>query len=206
MNNEAEEVGGFITTAWYVHGMYIPDRTIYLDGGDMDEMNGQVDDMMFSRFYKSMCFLEDIGKERILVILNTPGGCVYNAMAIYDRIKDSPCKVIVRGYGSVMSAGALILQAGDERQISPNTTIMVHNGYDGVEAVPPKTFKAWADYGEKQEKRIYDIFFQRMKVMNKKLAMEDLSKMFQDDFIITGDQAVELGLADSIYTGKKKKK
>ena len=68
-------------------------------------------------------------KEHIDVEIVSYGGDLYHALGIYDRIAMSPCPVHIHVSGPCMSGGALILQAGTKRLISPHSRLMLHYGF-----------------------------------------------------------------------------
>lgn len=71
--------------------------------------------------------LEELEQEKpITVFLNTPGGSLTDALAIYDTITQLSCPVIVHTMGLCASAGLLIMSAADYRVASPNTTFYYH--------------------------------------------------------------------------------
>ena len=62
--------------------------------------------------------------EAIDIYIDTYGGYMYSAFAIYDAIRKAPCYVRTHAEGKVMSAGILIYLAGDERYTLPSSTFM----------------------------------------------------------------------------------
>jgi len=149
-----------------------------------------------------MELLESINDTPITVIISTLGGYEYPGMAIYDRIKDSKCHITIRGYGAVMSMGSIILQAADERQLSPNATIMIHDGDIEDMSGSPKTVKSWANWNIKLLKQMYEIFYEKMKKKDKNITLKKIEQMCQNDYIIDSQRAIDIGLADKIYTGE----
>ena len=63
----------------------------------------------------------------ITLLVNTGGGDVFEAYAIYDLIKLLQLEVIVLAVGKVMSAGFIIMAAGTQRLATSHTTFMTHN-------------------------------------------------------------------------------
>lgn len=96
-------------------------------------LTGEVDDSMFDKL------LAGIGKSpddttSLVVHLNTHGGDVYSALAIYDLLKYTDLEVQIVTHGACMSAGILILMAGDVRASMPNCQFMVHYGSEFIES------------------------------------------------------------------------
>ena len=65
----------------------------------------------------------------IIIIINSGGGEVYEAMAVYDYIQQlRKCyKVVTVATGGCASAATIILQAGDRRYITNHTYYMTHS-------------------------------------------------------------------------------
>lgn len=65
-------------------------------------------------------------KEKIEIHINSLGGLLHSGFAIYDYIKNMLIPTVGIVEGSAMSAATLILLACDERQMSENSTILIH--------------------------------------------------------------------------------
>ena len=109
------------------YGIHIPTRTIVISNA--------IDEVEAERVLKNIHILESINKEPITIIINTPGGYVFQGMAIYGAIAacESYVTAIVRGQASSM--GSLILQAADHRVVDPYAIIMIHHGSDGYDPI-----------------------------------------------------------------------
>lgn len=71
-------------------------------------------------------------KSPIHIIINTFGGQIYDMLALYDAIKyvqSLGVTVNTVGLGKIMSAGVILLAAGNNRKIGKNATIMWHVGH-----------------------------------------------------------------------------
>lgn len=70
--------------------------------------------------------------ERIDVFINSPGGEVFEANAIYQTLKDhkAPVNIFIRGLAS--SAAGIIAMAGDNIQIAEGGFLMVHNSWSAT--------------------------------------------------------------------------
>jgi len=97
---------------------------------------GEVDEETTPDVLTGLLQLEDdpdfpVGSEINLYIC-TPGGCAYNMFAIYDticRLSDQGYQVITHATGRAMSAGSLLLAAGEKgkRTIGRNARVMIHS-------------------------------------------------------------------------------
>jgi len=68
------------------------------------------------------------GLEHLTLVINSQGGDLNSCFGIVDMMTSSPLPIHTIGMGEVMSAGLMILMAGQKgnRIITPNTTIMSH--------------------------------------------------------------------------------
>src|SRR5262245_6656139 len=60
--------------------------------------------------------------DEIVVLVNSPGGVIYEALGIYNALARHPANVITHNVGAAWSAASWIVQAGDERRMSENAT------------------------------------------------------------------------------------
>jgi len=63
--------------------------------------------------------LAGITAATIQVRINSQGGSVPDGLAIYNALKRHPARIVVTVDGQAMSIASLIVQAGDERDMSP---------------------------------------------------------------------------------------
>ena len=66
------------------------------------------------------------GSERVRLDINSPGGDVFEAFAIYNALKDYPGKVTARVCGLAASAAADIFFGADEREMYTHSAVMYH--------------------------------------------------------------------------------
>ena len=110
--------------------------------------------------YKAIVALQALDRDdgEIRIILNSDGGGEADGYAIYDTILLCRNHISIDGYGSVMSIAAAILQAGDERRVSPNASFMIHNGSaPGEETMQQNAIMDLAKQLEKDNQRYYQI-------------------------------------------------
>jgi ATP-dependent Clp protease protease subunit len=140
--------------------------------------------------------LSSDGTRPIYVRLNCSGGDVLAAMAIYDAIASCVNKVIVHAHNA-MSMGSIILQAGDERILYPNATVMIHNGTVS-RAGSPKTVENWQKYDKSMDIRHEDIYLGKIKEKKPRFTRKQLQDLLEHDTILSAKEAVDLGLADKV--------
>lgn len=182
----------------YDYDLYVPSRTIYMGSTETDMERGEsgTDAVMAERVIKALHLL-DQKDEPITIIMNNPGGDWYHGMAIYDAIKGCKSHVTVKVYGMAMSMGSLILQAADERILTPNARFMIHYGYMGFEG-HSKTFDKWAEENKKLNGEMEQILLARIRQKNANYSLKQLQELLDHDTILNSQETVNLGLADKI--------
>jgi len=80
-------------------------------------------------------FIGDLKKctaQNITVSINSPGGSVFDALAIYNALAGCGKKITVRVMGVAASAASLIAMAGSKIVMPENTFMMIHNPIGAV--------------------------------------------------------------------------
>lgn len=180
------------------YGLYIPSRTIYLGSVnvEVDGNEAGVDASMAERFIKNITILEGINKEPITIVANNPGGDWYHGMAIHDAIKAAQSHVTMQVYGCAMSMGAVILQAADERVMSPYSRLMIHYGTNGMDSNHSKTFSKVAKENDKINIEMENLLLAKIAFKHPTFRLKKLQDLLNFDSFLTVSEAISLGLAD----------
>ena len=110
----------------------LKDRIIMLGSG----VNEQTANVIIAQ----MLFPEkEDPKADIHFYINSPGGSVYDGLAIYDVMQFVSCPVATTCFGIAASMGAVLLAGGEKgkRRILPNSRVMIHqvsSGFRGTTA------------------------------------------------------------------------
>lgn len=182
------------------NNLFLPTRTIYIGSEEVSIDSGEsgTDGAMAERVIKNLHILESINNEPINVIMNNMGGDVFHGMAIYDAIRACNSRVIIKATGYVMSMGSIILQAGDERILTPHSVVMIHHGYDGHATNHVKTVRSWVDFGKKFDELINKIYLDKIREKNPEFKRSKLDNLLDFDTLLFPEEAVKLGLADKV--------
>jgi len=124
--------------------------------------------------------------------LNSCGGNPYDALRLHDEILSCPAQVKFYGSGSIMSAATWVMCACDERYVSVNSTIMVHDGSEGYEGKHTDV-QINAIESKRLQDLLYDIY-----VANSRMPKEFWQDVCTRDLYLTANEAIQLGLADKI--------
>jgi ATP-dependent protease ClpP protease subunit len=136
--------------------------------------------------------LQDITAPSIELHMSTPGGSVFDGLAIYQSLKDHPADVHVMVDGLAASAGSFIAQAGDRITIGRNAMMMIHKA-QGVAVGDDEVMDEMGDVLRKHNANIADIYAQRAGG-----TVEDWLAAMKATTWYTGAEAVEAGLADEV--------
>lgn len=76
--------------------------------------------------------LRSIGENPVTVNVNSPGGDMFEGLAIYNLLREHPAEVTVRVMGLAASAASIIAMAGDRVEMGLGTFLMIHNSWGMV--------------------------------------------------------------------------
>lgn len=192
---------------FFDYGIHLPTRTIYMGSeGDEDGDESGVNYLMAERVIKGLHLLEaaaPLGDQPITLILNTPGGYEDHGMAIYDTIKACKNFVTIKVRGNAHSMGSYILQAADERIMSPSSTLMFHMGTSIVPGDHPKIVRKWVEYEKVLCKKLDAILLDRINAKRDQdnkahMSKSHFEKLNDFDTILSAEQAFAWGLCDKI--------
>ncbi len=154
----------------------------------------EIDAEEFNRIDNALTELESQNRKSVTIRINSPGGEVYQALAIIGRLKRSPCNIITEGYGHVMSAATLILAAGDRRKISTYAFFMHHESSYGVDGRHSE-IKAAVKQAEAEEHK----WAQWMAELTSKDKKFWLTTGVTTDAYFDAEELMKLGVVDEIF-------
>ena len=121
------ESEGRYERAYDIYSRLLKDRIIFL--------GEQVDQHTANLIVAQLLFLQsEDAKKDIYLYINSPGGSVYDALAIYDTMQYVKNDIQTVGIGVQASAAAFLLSSGakGKRFILPNATVMIHQPSSGT--------------------------------------------------------------------------
>ncbi len=128
----------------------------------------------------------------VTVNLNTPGGDLFEGVAIYNLLKDHDAEVTARVVGVAASAGSVIAMAGDKIQIARAGFMMMHNVW--VLALGNRNdLREAADQLDMFDDALASVYAARTGMEKSKVA-----KLMDKETWFGGEQAIEEGFADEL--------
>lgn len=156
---------------------------------------GMIDTEGYKEFSMALAELEKKPRQPVKVELNSEGGDVYDALAYYDRIRLSACEIHILVIGQASSAAVLVLAAGDERAMTANSWVMVHE--DSTEGTLQDKRVGQAEKDLKHLRRLED---QWNKLLEDKTdtKAEIWGNLHAAETFLTADECLGLGLIHEI--------
>jgi ATP-dependent Clp endopeptidase proteolytic subunit ClpP len=128
----------------------------------------------------------------VVVHINSPGGALFEGLAIYDSLKASGKRIIVKIEGLAASIASIIAMAGDEISMASGATMMIHNPWNVV-AGDADDFRKEADTLERLGNRLAQIYAARTG-----RSAEEVKALMESETYFSADEAVNLGFADHV--------
>lgn len=150
------------------------------------------DNVTPAKFNQELAAIGDV--EELVVRINSGGGDVFAANAIYSRLRDLDAKVTVKIDGWAASAATIIAMAGDVIQIPRNGVFMVHDPAMTVwDTYKAEDFEKMAQELRVIKKSIVNAYMDRTK-----MAEEEITGIMAAETWWTGEEAVAKGFCDGL--------
>lgn len=133
---------------------------------------------------------DQIGEEsEITLHINSPGGSVFDGIAIYNILKQKKqVNIIIEGLAASISS--VIAMAGNVTMMT-GSMLMIHNPWTGAIG-EAEDFAKIAETMKQIKNSIIDIYYSKTGIDKKKI-----SQMMDDETWLSVDEAIKLGFADS---------
>ncbi|TDW21062.1 ATP-dependent protease ClpP protease subunit [Rhizobium azibense] len=143
--------------------------------------------------------LRNIGPKDITVNINSPGGNVFDGLAMYDLLREHPAKVTVRVRGIAASAASAIAMAGDEIQIATGSMMMIHKAWGVIIGNMDDFAEAVTVFGQ-IDRSLASVYAARTGMSDDKImAMLAGPNRRSDGTWLTAAEAVEMKFADGEF-------
>lgn len=176
-----------------LYSRLLKDRIIFLG----DEVNPDTANLVVAQ----LLFLDSQSHDDISFYINTPGGLVYDGLAIVDTMNLIKSDVATFGVGLQASMGAVLLASGTKgkRYMLPHAKTMIHQVSSGTTG---KFTDMEIDLRETLalKNTLIDILAET--------TGQNRDKVYQDmerDYWMTASEAKEYGLIDDIVSGSSSK-
>jgi ATP-dependent Clp endopeptidase proteolytic subunit ClpP len=134
----------------------------------------------------------------IFLKINSPGGWVFDGLAIFNLLKQHPANVTATVFGQAASAASVIAMAGDKIVMAEGAMMMIHRAW-GVALGNAEDMLELAAVLDKVDGELAGIYARRTENEVKQV----LAWMEKETYF-TGAEAVEAGFADETIGGEAK--
>ncbi len=173
--------------AYDIYSRLLKDRIIFI--------GSPIDDGMANSIIAQLLFLDsENAKDDIKMYINSPGGSVSAALAIYDTMQYVRADVQTICIGMAASAAALLLSAGKKgkRMALPNSEVMIHQVLGGASGQATDV-----DIHARHILKTRD----RLNAILAKHTGQKLAKIERDterDYFMSAAEAVKYGIVDKV--------
>ena len=136
--------------------------------------------------------LSEIKASQIDLHINSPGGDVFDGIAIYNLIKQHPAKVTSYIDGLAASIASVIALAGDQIYMAENALFMIHNPY-GMQFGEAADMRKMADLLDTVRGSIVKAY-----VSKTEKPETEIHPLMDDETWMTASEAVEFGFVDEV--------
>lgn len=173
--------------AYDIYSRLLKDRIIFI--------GGPIDDIVANSVIAQLLFLESQNsKEDIKIYINSPGGVVTSALAIYDTMQYLKPDIQTICVGLAASGAALLLAAGKKgkRFILPNGEVMIHQVMGGAQGQATDV--------DIHARHIIKVKDRLNKIMAKHTGqkMDKVEKDTDRDYFMSAEEAKSYNLIDKI--------
>lgn len=179
--------------AYDIYSRLLKDRIIFLG----TEVNQTTANLVVAQ----LLFLQaEDAKKDIFLYINSPGGSVYDAFAIYDTMQYITNDIQTVGIGVQASAAAFLLSSGakGKRFLLPNATVMIHQPSSGTQGMVTDQ-----EISLREALRIKKLL-EEILAKNTGQKLERIHDDLERDKWLTADEAKKYGLVDAVITAPPK--
>ena len=181
------ETTGRSSRAFDLPTKLLQDRNVYF-GGDVNYISAD------SVIMQLLWLANDDPEKEIDLYIKSPGGSVYDGLAVKDVIDKIPCKVNTIGMGMCASMGAYLLACGTgTRKATKRARIMVHSVSSGTGGTVHDQIIDLEETKYLQDQMMKEI----QEFSGGKFTDEDVEKA-KRDYYLSAEEAKALGLIDEV--------
>lgn len=141
--------------------------------------------------------LKAVATPEIKVTINSPGGDVFEAVAIYNLLRASGKKITTVAMGIAASAASYLMLAGDHRVMPDNAMQMVHNASTLAYGNAAEMAEA-VELLNKVDANLHATYAARSG-----MKPEQVAELLSKDTFLTAAECLELGLVDEVTAAVK---
>jgi len=174
-----------------IYSRLLEDRIIFL----YDDLDSDVGNNIITQ----LLYLSGVSEDPINIYINSEGGSVIDALALYDTIKFVKPIIKTTCIGQACSASALLLAAGSKgyRSALQNSRVLLHQVRGGVSGSLDE-MQAYSN----ESSRIMDLYTNILSGLTGK-EFSELEKDMKKEFFMDAKEALLYGLIDNVIEERK---
>jgi len=133
--------------------------------------------------------IEEHNPTEIEIDMHSDGGSVAEGLGIYNLLKNSGARIIVNVDGVAMSIASIIMLAGDEVNVTPESMVMIHNPWAIVSVNANECDSVKAKLQARQDQML-NIYEDRMN-----FSRAEIQAFMDEEKEFNGQEIIEAGLA-----------
>ena len=137
--------------------------------------------------------LREVKDQDLTVRINSPGGSVFEGVAIFNLLKKHKGKVTTVVDGIAASIASVIFMAGERRLMGEASRLMIHNASTSIYGAYAEDLRETADLLDSVSTQIRDVYDRRVA-----LTTEEIEAAMAAETYYTETEALEAGFADEI--------
>lgn len=141
--------------------------------------------------------LRAIGDRPVEVQINSPGGDMFEGIAIFNVLREHPQPITVKVMGMAASAASIIAMAGDTIEIGASSFLMIHNCW--VLAIGNRhDMREMSEWLSPFDQAMSDLY-----ALRSGQEQAQIAKWMDAEAWMSGSQAIERGFADALLPADK---
>ncbi len=183
---------GRVERAYDIYSRLLKDRIIFIG----DDITPHTANLIVAQ----LLFLDNEDSDKdIFLYINSPGGVVYDALAIYDTMQYVKSDIQTVGIGVQASAAAFLLSSGTKgkRFLLPNATVMIHQPSGGTRG------KVTDQEIDLREALRVKKLMEEIMAKNTGQKPDKIHADMERDFWMTAEEAKKYGVVDKVIDSLK---
>lgn len=189
------EQEGRMERAYDIYSRLLKDRIIFIG----TDINAHTANLIVAQI---LFLANENSKKDVQLYINSPGGSVYDALAIYDTMQYVEPDIQTVGIGVQASAAALLLSSGTKgkRSLLENSAVMIHQPSSGTRG------KITDQEIDLREALRVKKLIEKIMANNTGKSVEKVHNDMERDFWLSSEEAKKYGIVDEIIQTLPKKR
>ncbi|USO00676.1 MAG: ATP-dependent Clp protease proteolytic subunit [Alphaproteobacteria bacterium] len=160
-------------------------------------LTGDINDNLATLICSQLLFLEAENTEDIFLYINSPGGSITSALAIYDTMMFVSPNVNTLCLGQACSAASMLLCSGKKRFMLKNSRILLHQPLGQMQG-QARDLELYVQEINKLKEIVINIYHEHTGI-----SKEELDRIFDRDTIYRAEESKALNLIDEVVKSRK---